>query len=219
MNLSVIIVAAGRSERMGFDKLLAKLGGKCVLQWSIEAFTSHSKVSEVIVVCPRERFDTLSSIAKMDILTRIDGGNDRHDSVASGLSALTCRDQYVAVHDAARPLISTEQIDRVLHAATEHGAAASARPVTETVKRADTDAFVTESLCRDDLWLMETPQIFKTELLTRAYEMVQKSGQRVTDEVSAMQLIDRKTILVANKGPNLKITYPEDISLAEKLLS
>lgn len=219
MNLSVIIVAAGNSQRMGFDKLLAQLGGKSVLERSIEAFAAHSKVSEIIVVCPQDRFQALGIIHKSEMITRVDGGTDRHDSVAAGLGKLACPDQYVAVHDAARPLISTSQIDRVLKAATEHNAAASARPVTETVKRADTDGFVTESLCRDDLWLMETPQIFKTGLLTKAYDMVQKSGQRVTDEVSAMQLIDCRTVLVANKEPNLKITYPEDIKLAEKLLS
>ena len=219
MNFSVIIVAAGTSQRMGFDKLLAQLGGKSVLQRSIEAFSRLGYVSKIVLVCPEERFSSLDELHNGKIITRVDGGNDRHDSVAAGLRNLSCHDQYVAVHDAARPLISSQQIERVFQAAIEHRAAASARPVTETVKRADPENFVTESVCRDDLWLMETPQIFKTDLLRKAYDMVQKSGQRVTDEVSAMQLVDCQTMLVANKEPNLKITYPEDINLAEKLLS
>ncbi len=219
MNLSVIIVAAGNSQRMGFDKLLAQLGGKSVLERSIEAFSRLGDVAEIIVVCPHERFNALGALRNGEMITRVDGGKDRHDSVAAGLNKLTCPTEYVAVHDAARPLVSRQQIERVLQAAEQCGAAASARPVTETIKRADTEGFVTESLCRDNLWLMETPQIFKTELLTEAYDMVQKSGHRVTDEVSAMQLINCKTLLVANKEPNLKITYPEDIRLAEKLLS
>lgn len=219
MNLSVIIVAAGTSQRMGFDKLLAQLGGKSVLQRSIEAFSRLGNVSEIVLVCPEERFNSLDGLHNGGIVTRVDGGNDRHDSVAAGLRKLSSNDQYVAVHDAARPLVSSRQIERVFQAAIKHGAAASARPVTETVKRADPENFVTESVCRDHLWLMETPQIFKTDLLRKAYDMVQKSGQRVTDEVSAMQLVDCQTMLVANKEPNLKITYPEDISLAEKLLS
>lgn len=219
MNLSVIIVAAGTSQRMGFDKLLAQLGGKSVLQRSIEAFSRLGNVSEIVLACPEERFNSLDGLHNGGIVTRVDGGNDRHDSVAAGLRKLSSNDQYVAVHDAARPLVSSRQIERVFQAAIKHGAAASARPVTETVKRADPENFVTESVCRDHLWLMETPQIFKTDLLRKAYDMVQKSGQRVTDEVSAMQLVDCQTMLVANKEPNLKITYPEDISLAEKLLS
>ena len=106
-----------------------------------------------------------------------------------------------------------------MKSAVKYNAASSARSVTETIKRANSEGFVTESLCRDNLWLMETPQIFKAELLIEAYDLVQKNGQRVTDEVSAMELIQCPTRLVANEDPNLKITYPEDIALAEKMIS
>lgn len=220
MNFSVIIVAAGTSQRMGFDKLLATLAGKPVLQHSIEAFCNCDNVSDVILVCPQDRFETLDlNPDHTEMITRVDGGKDRHDSVAAGLSQLSSAAEYVAVHDGARPLISSEQIQRVLQCAEQYNAASSARPVTETIKRADEDAFVSDSLSREHLWLMETPQIFKTDLLIKAYELVQKHNQRVTDEVSAMELIDCKTRLVANKEPNLKITYPEDIRLAEKIVS
>lgn len=220
MNFSVIIVAAGTSQRMGFDKLLAKLAGKPVLQHSIEAFCNCDNVSEVIIVCPQDRFAALDLDRDHSrMITRVDGGKDRHDSVASGLGELSATTEYVAVHDGARPLISFAQIQRVLQCAEQFNAASSARPVTETIKRADADAFVSDSINRDHLWLMETPQIFKTDLLIKAYELVQKHDQRVTDEVSAMELIDCKTRLVANKEPNLKITYPEDIELAEKIVS
>jgi len=220
MNFSVIIVAAGTSQRMGFDKLLANLAGKPVLQHSIETFCSLENVADIIIVCPQDRFNALDlDPDHRKLITRVDGGKDRHDSVAAGLRQLSSAADYVAVHDGARPLISCEQIQRVLECAEEYHAASSARPVTETIKRADTDAFVSDSLNRDHLWLMETPQIFKTDLLIKAYELVQKNDQRVTDEVSAMELIECKTRLVANKEPNLKITYPEDIELAEKIIS
>lgn len=218
MKLSVIIVAAGSSQRMGFDKLLAKLAGKPVLQHSIETFADHPDVSDIIVVCPKNRFDALRLDNNKTIITRIDGGQDRHDSVAAGLGHLHSNSNFVAVHDGARPLITSQQISKVLEIAIEHDAATSARPVTETIKRVSTDGFANEALCRDNLWLMETPQIFKANLLKKAYDIVHKNGERVTDEVSAMELIHHKTRVVANDRPNPKITYPEDIPLAEKMI-
>ncbi|MGJ8678021.1 MAG: 2-C-methyl-D-erythritol 4-phosphate cytidylyltransferase [Akkermansiaceae bacterium] len=218
MSLTAIIVAAGSSRRMGFDKLMAPVAGKPVLQRSIEAFAKAKEVREVIVVCPKERFEKLSLSHLEKTILRVDGGIDRHDSVAAGLAIISEGSQYVAVHDGARPLISSEQITHVYHAASEHQAAASARPVTETIKRADDSGRVTESLCRENLWLMETPQIFQTSLLIQAYQEVQTSGKRVTDEVSAMELIGHATYLVNNSTPNLKITYPQDIEQAERFL-
>ncbi|MBT8044331.1 MAG: 2-C-methyl-D-erythritol 4-phosphate cytidylyltransferase, partial [Verrucomicrobiae bacterium] len=150
---------------------------------------------------------------------RVDGGDDRHDSVHAGLELLAEGTDFVAVHDGARPLISCEQITRVFEAARQHSAATSARPITETVKRADSEGRVTESVSRESLWLMETPQIFQANLLLDAYGEVQLQGKRVTDEVSAMELIGHPTYLIDNPGPNPKITYPQDISLAEKLIS
>ncbi|MGB2403528.1 MAG: 2-C-methyl-D-erythritol 4-phosphate cytidylyltransferase [Akkermansiaceae bacterium] len=219
MKLSVIIVAAGSSQRMGFDKLLAKLAGKPVLQHSIEAFAGHPDVLDIIVVCPQDRFDALEIDHNKAMITRVDGGRDRHDSVAAGLSHLGSATKLVAVHDGARPLISRQQINKVLNTAIEHNAATSARPVTETIKRVSSDGIVTEAVSRDHLWLMETPQIFNVELLRKAYNKVQQNHERVTDEVSALELIQCTTRVVANTQPNPKITYPEDIPLAEKMIS
>ena len=218
MKVTAIIVAAGSSRRMGFDKLLAPLAGKPVLQHSIQAFVDCDHVTNIIVVCPKDRFDTLDLEFSHKLIQRVDGGIDRHDSVAAGLALLSDDTDYVAVHDGARPLITCEQIGRVLQAATKHSGAASARRVTETVKRADSKGQVTESVCRDDLWLMETPQIFRADLLTDAYGVVQLKGERVTDEVSAMELIGHHTYLVSNPGPNPKITYPQDIEQAERFV-
>ncbi|MCP5536271.1 MAG: 2-C-methyl-D-erythritol 4-phosphate cytidylyltransferase [Akkermansiaceae bacterium] len=218
MKLTAIIVAAGSSQRMGFDKLLAPLGGKPVLQHSIEAFVDCQEVSGIIVVCPKGRFEALDLEFSHKVITRVDGGADRHDSVAAGLAILPEGTDYVAVHDGARPLVSCAQIRDVLQSATEHRCATSARPVTETVKRADARGRVCESVCRDNLWLMETPQIFQAKLLADAYSVVQLKGERVTDEVSAMELIGHHTYLVSNSSPNPKITYPQDIALAERFL-
>ena len=219
MKLAAIIVAAGSSQRMGFDKLLAPLAGKPVLLRSIEAFDKSDDITNIIVVCPLERFNTLDLSNCNKPIQRIDGGLDRHDSVAAGLATLANNIDHVAVHDGARPLISNSQISRVYQAAIELGGAASARPVTETIKRADDKNIVTKDVTRNNLWLMETPQIFQTCILHKAYEEVKAQTQQVTDEVSALQLINRSTKLVTNDSPNPKITYPQDLQLAEKLLA
>jgi len=211
MKLAAIIVAAGSSRRMGFDKLLAPLSGKPVLQWSLETFAQSSDVSELIIVCPEERFEQLTLPSTTKPIRRVDGGRDRHDSVAEGLAQLSADIDYVAVHDGARPLITSEQISRVFQSAIDHQSAASAVRVTETVKRATPEGIVTEAIDRENLWLMETPQIFKTNLLKKAYAQVKASGRRVTDEVSAMELIGHPTQLIPNHTPNPKITFPEDI--------
>jgi 2-C-methyl-D-erythritol 4-phosphate cytidylyltransferase len=222
MKLAAIIVASGSSKRMGFDKLLTPLCGKPVLQHSIEVFLQCDDVSEVVVVCPQERFDALEISYTGKTLRIINGGADRHDSVAAGLSLLPDYNEnelsYIAVHDGARPLITGSQISRVYHDARQHRCSASARRVTETIKRATPADFTHESVDRDNLWLMETPQVFQSDLLKLAYRSVLSQGARVTDEVSALELIGHPTHLVSNPGPNPKITYPHDILLAEKLL-
>lgn len=217
--LSAIIVAAGSSRRMGFDKLMAPLAGDPVLEHTANAFIQSSEVKELILVCPEERFDQLDLLDNGTAIKRVDGGADRHNSVSNGLAVLDSKSSFVAVHDGARPLISQEQIAETLEAAKKHKAATSARRVTETVKRADADQCISEAVDRENLWLMETPQIFDKALLLEAYRKVEENNTLVTDEVSALQLIGIKTYLVPNPTPNLKITFPEDLALAEVLLN
>ncbi|MFC5049592.1 2-C-methyl-D-erythritol 4-phosphate cytidylyltransferase [Rubritalea spongiae] len=217
--LSAIIVAAGSSRRMGFDKLMAPLAGDPVLEHTTNAFLQSPDVAEVILVCPEERFNQLDLLENGTLIKRVDGGSDRHNSVANGLATLDQGSSFVAVHDGARPLISQTQIRATLDAAEEYKAATSARRVTETVKRADANQYISEAVDRENLWLMETPQIFDKQLLLKAYRNVEETNTLVTDEVSALQLIGIKTYLVPNPTPNLKITFPEDLALAELLLS
>lgn len=214
---SAIIVAAGSSRRMGFDKLMAPLNGSPVLQHTINAFISSSSIDEVILVCPVERFDQLDLIQNNTRIVRVDGGADRHNSVSNGLSEVHSNSEWVAVHDGARPLISDQQIALTLAAAQEHKAATSARRVTETVKRANSENFIHQAVDRENLWLMETPQIFSKNLLFDAYRKVEENNSLVTDEVSALELLGVQTFLVSNPTPNLKITFPEDLALAEIL--
>lgn len=213
---SAILVAAGSSRRMGFDKLASPLAGTPVLRRTLEAFLAAESIAEIIVVCPAERWEWLAGGFSKPVI-RVDGGADRQDSVAAGLAALSGSSHLVAVHDGARPLVSPADIDRCVAAATQHRAAALARRVTETLKRSDAADFSTESVSREHLWFMETPQVFEVRLLREAYQTVRERGLAVTDEVSALESIGVPVKFVESRHPNLKITTPADLALAEAL--
>ena len=213
---SAVIVAAGSSRRAGFDKLAAHLDGAPVLRRSVDAFVVAGAAA-VVVVCPESRWvETGLDTASFPVpVSRVDGGAERQDSVAAGLAALPAGTRMVAVHDGARPLITPEGIRACLAAADETGAAACAHPVVDTLKRADSAGFsLPEKVSRDNLWCMETPQIFRLELLLQAYDYVKENELVVTDEVSAVEAMGVPTRLVSG-GVNLKITLPGDLELAE----
>lgn len=221
VHCSAIIVAAGSSRRMGFDKLLAPLAGRPVLLHTLEAFERCGAVGEIVVVAGGDLARTIDSwragLPKLKCV--VEGGSERHHSVWNGLQALSPDAEIVAVHDGGRPLITSAQIARCVAAAGGLGAVACARPVTETLKRADAKGRVTESIDRSGVWIMETPQVFRLGLLLRAYEHVLNTGLLVTDEVSAVQSIGIDVHLVENPSPNLKITFPADLQLAGRLVS
>lgn len=211
-----VIVAAGSSRRAGFDKLAAPLAGLPVLRRSVDAFVAAGAAA-VVVVCPESRWvETGLATAEFPVpVSRVDGGAERQDSVAAGLAALPEGTRMVAVHDGARPLITPEGIRACLAAAEKTGAATCAHPVVDTLKRADAEGrSLPEKVSRDYLWGMETPQIFRLELLLRAYDYVKAHGLVVTDEVSAVEALGVPTQLVQG-GANMKITLPGDLELAE----
>jgi 2-C-methyl-D-erythritol 4-phosphate cytidylyltransferase len=207
---------------MGFNKLFAEIGGAPLVAHTIRAFERAGSVSEIIVVACEDRHGEIRKIARNHNLTKvraiIPGGERRQDSVRAGLMHLGPNAKYVAVHDAARPLITPEQIERVFEQCRTHGAAALAEPINDTLKRADTDLLVTTSVDRQQLYAMQTPQIFERALIEDAYRAVYAEDLSVTDEVSAVERFGRKVALVINDDFNLKITYPRDLSLAEFVL-
>jgi len=221
--LSAILVAAGSSQRMGFDKLFVAIAGKPVIAHAIRAFERAGSVDGIIVVAREDRHDEIKTIVRDEnfkkVRTIIPGGKYRQDSVRAGLEHLDAAARYVAVHDAARPLVTPEQIERVFEQCRVHGAAAIADPVNETVKRADTALLVTDSVDRHQLYAMQTPQVFERQLIDDAYRAVYAGGVSVTDEVSAVERLGRKVLLVLNDDFNFKITYPRDLPLAEFVLT
>lgn len=214
--LSAIIVAAGSSRRMGFDKLFVDLLGKPVIAHTIDAFERANSVNEIVIVAREDRHEQLRGFRATKVKAIVSGGEHRQDSVAAGLLKVT--GDYVAVHDAARPLVSTAIIEHVFAKAQELGAASAAQVVSDTLKRADVDLVVTESVDRHHLFAMQTPQIFERKLLEDAYRHVFATNLHVTDEVSAVQHLGAKVALVPNDEPNFKITYEHDLKLAELVL-
>ncbi len=221
MSTSAIIVAAGQSRRMGFDKLLAKLGNRPVLAHTLRAFQETPCIDEMVIVTSQERQTEVTELVNDEGLTKvshiIEGGRHRHDSVHAGLLQASGTCEFIAVHDGARPLIDREDIQRCWELARDHGAAACARRITDTVKRADAGHRVTGSVDRSNLWAMETPQIFSRKLLLQAYKRILAVNALVTDEVSALEAMGEPVMLSECLKPNIKITFPQDLKLAAHL--
>lgn len=220
--LTVIIVAAGSSSRAGFDKLFAKIAERPVIQYSLEGFERAASVDEIIVVSRAEIANEIWKIAEFAHIKKlanvVPGGQRRQDSVAAGLRALGPEADFVAVHDAARPLITSAEIERVFMAAREHGAATLAAPVTDTLKLANPHGFVGGSINRENVFAMQTPQIFRRQLLVYAYESVVQQSLEITDEVSAVETAGGRVAIVPAKEQNIKLTFASDIPLAEMIL-
>ena len=207
---------------MGFDKLLSLIGDQPVLARSIDRFERCSQIDEIILVIRPDRREEFQKVVDTfgfsKVRCLVDGGSERHLSVWNGIRRLAERCDIVAVHDAARPLVSPDLITECVTLAEECGAVALAAPVVETIKRADLKRSVTGSIDRAGLWLMQTPQIFRRDWLLDAYQRIVDSGRSVTDEVSALQDAGYPVRLVENADWNIKITFPRDLDLAEKLI-
>jgi 2-C-methyl-D-erythritol 4-phosphate cytidylyltransferase len=213
-----IIVAAGSSQRMrGVDKLFAPLAGRPVLAHSVAAFVSHPSIGETVVVTSSANEEaTRALVAELAPRARVVlGGARRRDSVRAGLEALAdC--EYVVVHDAARPMVTAALIDAALEGAREVGAALCAVPITDTVKRSEPSGRVSSTVTRQGLWLAQTPQAFRTDLLLRAHRTVELD---VTDDAALIELLGEPVKLVLGSTRNLKISQPEDLALARALLA
>ena len=211
-SVTAIIVAAGASRRMGFDKLSYRLpDGRTVLETSCALFAAHPAVDELVLVAGgnRPQCEAIAAACPKPC-TVVQGGATRADSVRSGLAA--AKGQLVAIHDAARPFASAEIITAALQAAAESGAAAPAVPVKDTIKIADQDGKVVATPDRAMLYAVQTPQCFDRALYLQALEAV--SGEKaslVTDDCSLFELAGLPVTLTAGDYANLKITTKEDL--------
>jgi 2-C-methyl-D-erythritol 4-phosphate cytidylyltransferase len=221
--VSAIIVAAGSSQRMGFDKLLSLMGDKPVVAHAIDRFEQCDEIDEVFLVVRSDRREEFQRIVDVCGFTKVNrlvnGGDERHLSVWNGIAQLSEASEIVAIHDAARPLVSSELIGRSVTLARACGAVSLAAPIVETVKRADAERNVIGSVDRSGLWATQTPQVFRFDWLLDAYKRIVDSGRSVTDEVSALQEAGYPVRLLQNTDWNVKITFPRDLKLAEKMIS
>ena len=221
-NFAVIFPAAGRSSRFGDSKqkkVFAELDGRAVWLRAVEPFINRDDVAQTIaVIAPedRELFERRfrPSVAFMNIQV-IEGGAERSDSVARALEVLDPACEFVAVHDAARPCLTSELVDAVFDAARAHGAALLALPVADTLKRAGADQFTTETLPRDGLYLAQTPQVFRRDLLQRALAL---TDEDVTDEAALVEQLGVRVAIFAGDEHAFKVTTPLDFLIAQAIL-
>jgi 2-C-methyl-D-erythritol 4-phosphate cytidylyltransferase len=214
MSTAAILVAAGSSARMGFDKLTAPLCGRSVLEWSLRAFQDCPAIDRAVLVCAPQRIAEFTALAAAYPKFRdiVAGGAERSASVLHGLQALASNPpDFVAVHDAARPLVDPALIQKVLAAAETHQAASAAHPVTDSLHRADAVGVLAETIPRANLFAMQTPQAARYDLLLAALEAHHAGA---TDEVSALIANGIHPVPVLHGEPNFKITFPSDLTLA-----
>ena len=216
--IAAIIVAAGESQRMGgVDKMFALLGGKPVLARVIDTFQSCKSVDQIVVVINRENLEKCQRLVAVQGWSKVTGvcpgGERRQDSVAAGLKQLT-QCEWVVIHDGARPLVTVDLIDRGLEAAGETGAAVAAVPVTDTIKLAGDNMIVMGTPPRRNLWAVQTPQVFRFDIITKAY---QQAETEVTDDATLVERLGYKVKLYMGAYDNIKITTPDDLVLAEVL--
>jgi 2-C-methyl-D-erythritol 4-phosphate cytidylyltransferase len=220
--LSAIIVAGGSSRRMGFDKLFALLGGEPVIAHSMAAFEESSAVGEIILVGRTESLTELEALVSRrkfrKVRAIVPGGRRRQDSVARGLECLAREADFVAVHDAARPLVRRALIEQLYEEAQTHGGAASGVAVIDTLKRVNDDQLVVGGVDRAQLFAVETPQVFRRDLLEQGYRALSEGALEVTDEISAVERVGAKVFILPNEEKNFKITVPADLPLAEFVL-
>ena len=217
-----VIVAAGSSQRMGGqNKLLLPLAGAPVLAHTLRAFEKCAAVRDIVLVCreqdilPYTELARSYGVGKLRTVTR--GGASRTASVLAGLRAAPADAALVAVHDGARPLVSEAVITEAVCAAAEHGAAAPVVPVKDSIKRI-ADGTIAADVPRDTLAAVQTPQVFRRELLLRALEDAARSGRSFTDDCAAVEAMGQAVQATHGSYENIKITTPEDILVAQALL-
>ena len=216
-----IIPAAGVGRRMGTDtpKQYLTLNNKTIIEHTMEVFNKHESVSEIVVVISKEDEYWPSLNIKLSKPLHIaNGGNERCDSVLSALMFIENKaadDDWVLVHDAARPCLRSDDLTLLLNTLDEHEVGGIlALPVKDTMKRSDQNNVIKKTVDRENLWHALTPQMFRFSMLKNALESALNKNEVITDEASAIELAGYQPALVEGHGDNIKITRPEDLELA-----
>jgi len=223
-SLIVVVPAAGVGKRMQAvcPKQYLSFSGKTLLEHTVECLLSHQKIDRVIIALGEqdEYFPTLALATNRQVETVV-GGKERVESVLAGLKAIDEKHySWVLVHDAARPCLSHQDIDKLINYCQQHDVGGLlATPVRDTMKRSKNGQLVTYTEPRAGLWHALTPQMFRVEQLTHAIENALLQGKEITDESSAMELAGFASALIEGRADNIKVTRPDDLALAEFILS
>lgn len=219
--LTAIVPAAGIGSRMGADcpKQYLQLAGKTILEHTLERLLSHPAIVQVIVaLAPHDRWFEALPVAADPRIVRVEGGAERAFSVLNGLHV--AQGEWVLVHDAARPCLTHGDLDALIAAAMNCGGAILGSRVRDTMKRSDGEGNIIATVEREQLWHALTPQMFPTRALKRALEEgLLLLGATITDEASAMERAGFAVRMVEGRADNIKVTRPEDLSLAGLFLS
>ena len=233
--ISVIIAAGGSANRFksgrdaSVERLLSKqfllLDGKSLLMHALEKFVRLKSIIEIIIVT-NDVSSTDKLLSDIDFVNNIKiktilGGELRQDSVYNGFSAVDNSTDLVIIHDVARPLFQIEDVEKCIEAALVFGAAVLAVPVVDTIKHAVSDKdrlIVKNTIDRSDLYLIQTPQVFNYNLLSQAYKRFKGLDEIVTDEANMLEILGEEVELILGDRMNMKITYSEDLEIAEAIL-
>lgn len=230
-DVGVVIPAAGSGVRFGRPKAFVELAGRPLILHGLRAFAAVAEVLEVVIAAGKAELQAIRDLVDRSAgeireqapggvpprIRVVPGGSRRQDSVRAGIEALSGEVRSVLVHDAARPLILPSDIRKMVAAVREAGAAVLGYPATDSVKE-ERGGSVGRELPRDRIWLVQTPQGGQLDLLRRAFEEGARSGLEVTDEVGLLVAAGIEVRLVEGSRQNLKVTFPEDLELAEYIL-
>ncbi|MEE9584115.1 MAG: 2-C-methyl-D-erythritol 4-phosphate cytidylyltransferase [Candidatus Brocadiales bacterium] len=226
-HVSIILAAAGLGVRMGRDvkKPYLLIKGKPILQHSLERFLDVNGVREIIVAVDPSELESAKREWKDKYsgcgvgVKIVPGGRRRQDSVSEALKHLEPQTEIVLVHDAVRPVVTGEMIEAVINRAQTSGAAILAVPVNATIKEVEGRQKIVRTVDRQRLWMAQTPQGFRKDVLLRAYDALIKEDVEVTDDAQAVERLGHPVEIVPGSHTNIKITTPDDLALAEALIS
>lgn len=223
--VAAVIVAAGKGTRMGpsVDKLFLEVAGRPIVAHTWAAFDSSPEISEIVLVTRpgmQPEFEKLAAVHRFSKTHRFaPGGQERQDSVWSGLQAVSPRAEIVVIQDGARPCTTHALIRETIAAAQECGASVAAQKVTDTLKEAGEGMIIARNVDRSKLWSVQTPQTFRAEIIRRALREAFARGLSLTDDTAACELIGQPVRLVECKTPNPKATSPADLPFIQTVLA
>lgn len=222
--VTAIIAAAGQGKRMakGINKAFILLNNRPILAHTLDVFEACAGINDIIVVVGADDIQQTRTIINTygyrKIKEVVPGGAERQHSIANALKEIPVNTQLVLIHDGARPLVTQKLVMEVLLASNETGAAIVAVPVKDTIKIGNKEGFVLETPDRTNLWAVQTPQVFKRDIIEEAYRQAELAAVVATDDAGLVERIGVKVRLIMGDYNNLKVTTPEDLVVAETII-